>query len=102
METFENPLEHISADPEESAEIMTLAGINPSDLDNAVTFNKVREILEFFQGKEDKRFLINKLLTGKPGVDKINHLFGYVTLRKEYNGLKDRMGTLEEEIGFYE
>lgn len=97
MDTFSK----LNVDPVEGAQIMRLAGINPDDLRDPRTFSKVRDIMGFFSGKSDSKFMISKLLTGKPGLNPIDHLWGYATLRQEYDhniGLAEQKKTEYEEI----
>lgn len=99
---FSNPVDNIAADPTESFQIMSLMGVGADDLQDPMRFNRFRQVVEYFAGKGDTRFLINKTLAGKGGVDPVDHLFGYVTLRREFDQTKQRLSQLEQEIGFYE
>lgn len=99
---YSNPVDNIAADPTESFQIMSLMGVGADDLQDPICFDRFRQVVEYFSGKGDTRFLINKALAGKGSVDPIGHLFGYVTLRREYDGAKKRLAQLEQEIGFYE
>lgn len=98
---FDSKFVDIKSPIEETAGILSLIGINSDDLVDPITYNRFREVAEYFAGKEDARFIMNKTLAGKD-VNKLDHLFGYVTLRKEHENTKKRLIKLEEEISYYE
>lgn len=98
MEIFSD----LNVDPIEGAEIMRLAGIQPDDLRDHVTVSKIRDIMGFFQGKPDKNFMISKLLTGKIGVNPVDHLWGYATLRTNYEKILKQADELKAQLYHYE
>jgi len=98
MDTFEK----LNVDPMEGAEIMRLANINVDDLRSNESLDKVRGIMAFFQGKTDKAYMISKLLTGKPGINPVDHLYGYATLRSSYDKMATQLDHIKEQISYYE
>lgn len=92
----------LGVDPVEGAEIIDHMGITQGELSDPQMFGKVKDIIQYFQGKEDKRFVLNKILAGKGIGDKITHVLGYVTLRKERDQIINNLSKLEEEIMLYE
>lgn len=75
----------IPGDAIDGAETMTLIGLSQGDLDDQLTFSKVKDIIEFFKGRIDKGYVIQRVL--KPGVDKVEHLWGYVRARREHEDI---------------
>ena len=98
MDTFSR----MNVDPLEGAEIMRTANISVDDLRDPRTFEKVKDIMAFFQGKTDKGFMISKLHTGKPGINPIDHLWGYSTLRTNYDKLSNQLEQIKDQISYYE
>lgn len=95
-------LQDLQVDPIEGTEIMSYLGVHPSDIHDPHKFSRLKDVINFFQGAEDKRFIISKLLTGKAGLDPIDHIWGYVTLRKEHQVKQKEMEQLTQELSFYE
>jgi len=98
-----NNLENIEGEFTEIAEIATIAGIDPDLLSDPAEFSKFQEIVNFFSGKEDKRFIINSLVRKIGGQgDVITHVWNYVQLRKEYIDTKQKLEQLQKELRYYE
>jgi hypothetical protein len=91
----EDTFSRLGLDPIEATEIMEMIGVYPADMVTPQNYAKLRDVVSFFQGKEDKRYLINKLVAGKPGIDKLDHLRGYISVRKEYEKKKAEMESLK-------
>ena len=49
----------------EGGEIMELLNIDPAELENPKRFYRIEEVVKFFQGNEQKRWQILKLLEGQ-------------------------------------
>ena len=81
---------------------MELIGADVSDLSSTKKFHKIQEIIRFFQGKEDKGFVIKKLLMGKPGINKLDFLFEYIGLRKAHQQKSDELKTLKDSSSLLE
>lgn len=92
----------LNVDPVEGANIMRLAGISSDDLRDPHVHSKVLDIMAFFQGKSDTNFMISKLLSGKPGINTIDHLWGYATLRTQYEKVLQNAEQLKEQLYHYE
>ncbi len=92
----------LDVDPIEGANIMRMAGINPDDLRDPHVHSKVLDIMQFFKGKSDTNFMISKLLTGKPGINPVDHLWGYATLRNQYETVLKSVEQLKEQLNHYE
>ena len=88
-------------DPLEVSDIMTTANIPREAIDDPAKMGKLGEIIEFFQGKEDKSFMIRKLLSGK-NVEPIDHLHQYINLRKQYSDISGKYNQLKEELSLFE
>jgi hypothetical protein len=114
----------LQVDPLEGTEIMEQLGTQTYDLMIPQKFNKLRDVIQFFQGKEDRRYIINQLVASKPISNKLDHVWSYVQLRKDHNAAlnelqrllelktpgvkkvieqkKQTLKKLEHEISFYE
>lgn len=90
----------LQVDPLVGAEVMTALDVHPEDLQDARTFNKLHDILEYVKNIPDRGFFINKALAGK-NVNRLDHLAGLVQLHKQLDSKKKELETLEEQIGFY-
>lgn len=110
--------ENMEIDPVDGAETMRLLGLGNNDIVDPVAFLKVKDIIDFFKGSVDKRYVIN-LVAGKPfakNSDKINHLYNYVDLKKasfagmeklkkskqEYEQMASQMAGIERELKIFE
>ena len=83
----------LNVDPIEGTEILSLVGVNPDHLGIPQVFQKVRDVIGFFQGKTDKGYIISKLLAGKPGIDRLDHVWKYSQLRRELDEKKHNFET---------
>lgn len=63
---------------------MRLARIYPNDLRDPIIFSRVADIIGYFQGKADRSYWITRLISGKPGLNSIDHLWGYVELKHRH------------------
>lgn len=69
-------------DPIEGSEIMELLGANYIDLEDAKRYQKIKNIIDYFSGREDKRATILKILSGKSG-DGVDIMWSWVQLTQE-------------------
>lgn len=92
----------LQVDPIKGTEVLNLIGIHPATVHDPAKEHRLREVVSFFQDAPDKGFLIPKLLKGKPGIDPIDHLWGYVNLRTSYAGKLEEVESLKKQISFYE
>ena len=97
-ETFTN----LGVDPIEGADIMMRAGITVDQLNDMSTFSKVREIMAFFANRPDGKFVMTKLLTGKPGINAVDHLCSYAKLRTNYDTLLKQADDIKQQLYYYE
>jgi len=101
MEQYTERESEIGFDTIEGAEIMMMAGITSDDLAIPQRLEKVKDVVDFFKGHEDKGYLIKKLLMGK-AVDSVDHLHEYVGLRRAFNQQITDLRSLEQEIALFE
>lgn len=111
--------EDLQVDPVDGAETMRLLGLNDNDLVDPVSFQKIYDIIMYFKGSPQKSYVIHRVVDGKgtrPGVDKVDYLWNYVTLKKqyqaggemfekaksEYEKISQQRKMLEKEIAFFE
>lgn len=94
-------LEDLQLDPIAATEVMAYMSVHPAEVHDPAKESRLKEVVQFFQKAEDKRFLINKLLAGKH-VDAIDHLWGYIQVRKEHIAKENELRRLTEELSIYE
>lgn len=96
MSTFSD----IGIDPIEGAEIYEVVGIYDHDFSDPRRFSMIKDIVSFLKGKQNKRFLVNRIM--KPGVNRIEHLWTYIQLKKEMgdkvDGLKGFAAEFTEDV----
>lgn len=98
-----NNLENVEGEITEIADIADVMGVDPDELGDPGTLYRFQEIIEFFAGKADKRFVINSLIVKMGGkVNVIDHVWNYVQLRKEHITISERMEELKKELKYYE
>lgn len=85
----------------EGAEIMELVGLSVDDLKFPDKYQKFQDIASYLTGKVDKSFIVHKISAGK-NVNMLDHVWSYITLRKQHEAKSAELKKLEEEIGFYE
>lgn len=73
----------IGIDPIEGAEIFDIVGIYQQDLLDPKKFHKAKDIVKFFQGINNKRWVMTKILSGKPRSDRMDIIWEYVQLQNE-------------------
>lgn len=94
-------LEDLNLDPIAATEVLSYMHVHPAEIHDPAKQTRLKEVVSFFQKAEDKRFLINKLLAGK-AVDPIDHLWGYVQVRKDHQQKSHELQRLTEELSIYE
>jgi hypothetical protein len=100
-QTFDQPFEYLDIDPIEGTEIMQLVGLDPTDLRFPDKLAKMRDITAYLAGRIDKRYIVNKITAGR-NVDRLEHIWGYLNLRKQLDSKHSELEKLQEEIRFYE
>ena len=70
----------------EGSEIMDLLDIPYYDLEDSKKLYRIKEVVEFFQGNDQKRWQILKLTDGFAG-DKLAKVWTWVQLQKEYTSM---------------
>lgn len=86
-----------------ATEVAQAMGMNPWEIavDNEKAA-KFKEITDYFAPFTDKTYILSKLTRGMQKEQAVDHVFRYVTLRKEYNGAKERFESLGKELTRYE
>lgn len=97
-----NVFNDLHVDPIEGSIIMNKLGISPYDLSDSNTFSRVMDIMGYFQGKEDKEFILDKILVGKNVTNKVDHVWGYTSLRRQYDEYQKQADRLKEQLFYYE
>jgi hypothetical protein len=99
---MDNPFLELDVDPVVGSEIMMIAGIHADDLMDINNVAKLRDIMSFFKNMPDRNYFISKLITGKPGINAIDHLWGYAQLRTQYEDLNKKASELKDQLTHYE
>lgn len=86
-----------------STEMASALGMHPweiaSDPEKAAKFNEIAEYMGPF---EDKAFLLQKLTRGMSKEGAIDHVWKYVSLRKDHAATKEKFESLQKELARYE
>jgi len=69
-------------DPIYNADVMSAMGIDPNHLQNAGIYGRVKDVLDYFQGRKNPRQEILKLISTKTG-NPLDTVWTYVQLQKE-------------------
>lgn len=80
---------------------MRLARIHPNDLKNTQIFERVRDIVSYFKGKEDKSYWITRLISGKPGINTVDHLWSYVAVSGQRDKVKQSLDESSKSLDEY-
>ena len=79
----------LGIDPIKGPKIMELAGLSVDDLQVPNRFEKIKEVVDYFQHKQDYGYWITKLTKGEQ--DKLHKLHGWVRLRREKDVLENEI-----------
>lgn len=106
----------IEGDPIDGAETMGLMNLTQNDLVDPVRFSKISDIIDYFKHDQNKSFTLTKLLVGKPLVDRVEHVWQYIGLKRdeqlirekhlklkeEFNALQEQLKQREKQLSYYE
>lgn len=86
-----------------ATEIANALGHNPYEvtIDHEKSA-KFKEIVDYMAPYSDRSYLITKLIRGKDKTQAIDHVFRYVSLRKEYDTTKQKFDDITKELSRYE
>ena len=73
----------VGLNPIEGSEIMELLSVPTYDLEDPHRFLRIKEVVEYFQDKPDRRHQILKIIFNRPGDDKLDVVWTWVQLRIE-------------------
>lgn len=85
----------LDVDAIDGAETMSLLGLGIDDLQDPVNASKVKDVIDFFEKAIDKKAIINRVM--KPGVEKIDHIWGYIQSRKEHQRLIREISSIKSD-----
>jgi len=86
-----------------ATEIASAIGADPWEIKvSAELAGKFREITDYMAPFEDRAYIVHKLSRGRVKEDAINHVWRYVTLRKEFEKTKMKFEDIKGELGHYE
>lgn len=72
----------LETDPVEGAEVMNLLGVSGDDLNIPGKYSKIKDVISYFKGRRDTRYMILKTISGKHG-EKLDILWTWVQLQQE-------------------
>lgn len=77
--------------------------LSPADLDDNITFSKIRDIAEFLNNHPDPIFVVNSVLRSNknPQIKQLDHLWGYVELNNQKSVFEGKIKQLEKELEYY-
>ena len=86
-----------------STEIANALGIQPYQvtIDHELAA-KFKEISDYMAPFQDRSYIITKLIRGKDKEQAVDHVFRYVSLRKEYDGARKKFEDVTKELSKYE
>jgi len=84
----------LGLDPIKGPEIMNLAGLSVDDLQVPQRLNKITDVVNYLQDKQDYRYWISKLTRGE--TDKLHKLHSWVELRKKREQVDSRVKQLND------
>lgn len=86
-----------------STEMAQALGMHPWEIaSNPEKTAKFNEIVEFLGPYEDRAFLLQKLTRGMTKDNAIDHVWKYISLRKDHSATKEKYESLEKELSRYE
>lgn len=100
---MEEKFNDLGVDAIVGSDLMYKVGISESDLIIPGNFEKMKDIISYVKElpPEERGVVFNKVLMGK-NVDKLDHMFGYVSTAKKFNEAKKNYDLLREELSYYE
>ena len=100
---MEEKFNDLGVDAIVGGDLMYKVGITEWDLREPQKFEKMKEIISFLKEvpPEERGIIFNKVLMGK-NVDKLDHVWGYVSVAKKYNESKKNLDILRQELSYYE
>ena len=86
-----------------STETANAMGMHPWEIaSNPELASKFKDISSYFAPFSDKTFLIQKLTRGMTKENVVDHVWKYVSLRKDHSATKEKMDALTKELAHYE
>lgn len=90
-------LEDLDVEAIDGSETMSLMGINVEELVTHASASKVKDIIDFFKGAPDKRYIIQRVM--KPGIqDKVDHMWKYIQVKQEHKVISGEFNKIEESF----
>jgi hypothetical protein len=91
MNNISELLSGIRGNAQKAHAILFELGLTSDDFASPVKSTRILQTIQHLMDVEDPSYIINKLTTGKPGLDKIDHLWSYF-------GIKSQLGEVEGQI----
>ena len=100
---MEDKFSDLGVDAIVGGDLMYKVGITEWDLRDPSKFEKMKDIISYLKEipPEERGVVFNRVLMGK-NVDKLDHMFGYVSISRKFNEAKKNMDLLREELSYYE
>lgn len=81
-----------------TGDIMSLLGLNQFDLEDPVRFERFKDVISGLKNEKEYAYLIKKTTMNK-NVDKLDHLWGYLQLKKEREQIASDYKKVDESVG---
>lgn len=91
----------LGIDAVSGSEIMNLLGITPYQLDDPIIFNRISEVVKYLKEIPDKSFFVNRITAGKPGVNKLDHVWSYIEVLNKREDIQNGLLQAEKEVRGY-
>lgn len=86
----------MAVNPVTASEIMEALDVDLDTLSSPKIMKKLEEVIKFLSPYEDRLSIIRKLTTGKPGINKLDHLLEYSRIRRDHAKKKDQLDATDE------
>lgn len=74
---------------------MRLLSVEQHDLESSVTYQKFKEVYDYFEGRNDGKWQVLKILNRRPNSEKLDTIWNWVQLQQER---KQLLSTLPPEL----
>lgn len=84
------------------SDIMYSLSISEQEIKNPATFEKLRDVIGYLKDipVQERSYFMNEVIANKSS-GKLEHLFNYIQVYKEYDAHKKQLDQLKRELDFY-
>ncbi len=87
---IERKFEDLGVDAITGTKLMSLLRLTPEDFLDPSRFLRFKDVIDHFKHMPDTEYVVNRLTIGK-ALDKLDHVWGYVELSRQKEGLSKRV-----------